>query len=138
MKTNYLCPKCKGVLNIGGNVIFSTRNKKNEVGLILLHQELGNYKVIKDADYNYEEGEYLEFFCPICHKNLSAGGKENLVRILMVDENKTFNILFSQIAGEKSTYKITGDSVEAFGEHKKKYFNFINSFNDYPYKNIKI
>lgn len=136
MKTNYLCPKCKGFLNVGEYVIFSTRNKNHDVGLILLHQELGNYKVVKHPDYKYEEGECLEFFCPICHKSLSTGDKEKLVKILMVDENKTFNVLFSQIAGEKSTYKIIGDNVEAFGKHKSKYYNFINSFNKFPYKNI--
>ncbi len=138
MKTNYLCPKCKGFLNVGENVIFSTRNKNHDVGLILLHSELGNYKVIKHPDYHYEEGERLEFFCPICHKSLSTGGKEKLVKILMVDENKTFHVLFSQIAGEKSTYKITGDNVEAFGKHKHKYLNFLKSFDNYPYKDMKL
>ena len=137
MKTNYLCPKCKGFLNVGENVIFSTRNKNHDVGLVLLHQELGNYKVIKHPDYNYEEGECLEFFCPICHKNLSTGDKEKLVGIIMVDENKTYNVLFSQIAGEKSTYKIIGDNVEAFGTHKHKYLDFLNSLDDYPFKNMK-
>ena len=137
MKTNYLCPKCKGVLNVGEYVIFSTRNKNHDVGLLLLHPELGNYKVVKHPDYNYEEGENLEFFCPICHKSLSTGGEKKLVKILMVDKNKTFNVLFSQIAGEKSTYKIIGDNVEAFGKHKLKYLDFLNSLDNYPYKNTK-
>ncbi|MCK4663448.1 MAG: hypothetical protein KAT68_11320 [Bacteroidales bacterium] len=127
MKTNYLCPKCKGFLNVEEYIIFSTRTKNNKTGLILLHPELGNYKILNHPKYTYEEGEYLEFFCPICHKSLSIGGKEKLAKVLMVDEdNKTFDILFSQIAGEKSTYKIIGNNVETFGEHKDKYVDFIN------------
>ena len=45
----------------------------------------------------------------------------------MIDENKKeYEILFSKIAGEKSTYKIVGESLEIFGDHHSNYIDFIN------------
>jgi hypothetical protein len=42
------------------------------------------------------------------------------------DKGNEYQILFSKIAGEKSTYKIIGESVEIFGEHHSNYIDFIN------------
>jgi len=45
----------------------------------------------------------------------------------MIDKNKDeYEILFSKIAGEKSTYKIVGESAEIYGEHHSNYIDFIN------------
>jgi len=44
----------------------------------------------------------------------------------MKDEKReVYNILFSIVAGEKSTFKMVGESVEVFGEHSKDYLEFI-------------
>ena len=47
METNFLCPKCKGFLNVCGNIVFATKTKDGKSGLILLHEQLGNYEIIK-------------------------------------------------------------------------------------------
>jgi len=126
MKANYYCPHCNGLLNAGEYIIFSSRSKKGGHGLILLHPEVGNYAVEKHPLFDYDEGEKLRFFCPMCHKELASDVHENLAKIIMRDEeDKEYQILFSKIAGEKSTFKIKGESVEVFGEHAGNYLELL-------------
>ncbi len=50
--------------------------------------------------------------------------------VLMQDEKgKQFELHFSRIAGQKSTYKIMGKSVEHFGIDAPHYIDFLNIFN---------
>lgn len=118
MKRNdYLCPKCKGHLNAGGFVIFSTKNNRNKRGLILLSPKVGSYTVKHHDSYGFEDGEIVDFFCPICSEDLTAKENEKNVEILMVDENNTeYRVLFSRISGEQSTYLLSKDDVEVFGD----------------------
>ncbi len=118
MKRNdYLCPKCKGHLNAGGFVIFSTKNNRKKQGLILLSPKVGSYTVKHHDSYRFEDGEMIEFFCPICSEDLKAKENEKNVEILMVDENNTeYRVLFSRIAGEQSTYLLSKDDVEVYGD----------------------
>ncbi len=126
MKDNYLCPHCRGHLNTGDNIIFSSRTPKGGLGMILLHPALGEYSVTTHPLFDYAQGEKLQFYCPICHKELASDLHENLAKILLVDENGTeFQIIFSKVAGEKSTFKIIGDNVEVFGEHSGNYLDLI-------------
>lgn len=126
MKDNYLCPFCRGHLNTGDYIIFSSRTSKGGLGLILLHPELGKYSVTANPQFEYEIGEKLQFYCPLCHKELASDLHENLAKIILIDENKMeFNIHFSKVAGEKSTFKIIGDKVEAFGEHSRHYLDLL-------------
>ena len=116
-KNDYLCPKCKGHLNAGGFVIFSTGNKKNKKGLILLSPKIGSYTYKHHDEYTFEEGEMVDFFCPICKTDLKSGKKENFVSILMIDhQNMEYEMLFSRKAGEKSTYIISNDNIETYGD----------------------
>lgn len=97
------------------------------MGLISLHPELGNYTVNKHPEFEYDEGDELEFYCPICHKDLTSGVHGNLVKIIMVDENKNeFEVLYSKKAGQKSTYKIIGETMEIFGDDSAEYIDYIN------------
>ena len=126
MKDNYLCPHCRGHLNTNDYIIFSSRTSKGGLGLILLHQTLGDYSVTAHPLFEYEVGEKLQFYCPICHKELASDVHENLAKILLIDESgNEFHILFSKVAGEKSTFKIIGDNVEVFGEHSDNYLDLL-------------
>jgi uncharacterized protein YbaR (Trm112 family) len=126
MKENYLCPHCRGFLNVGGNIIFVVKNNLGESGIIMLHSEIGNYQVTKHPLFFYEEGEHLEFFCPICHKKLASDIHDNLAKIIYVDEKRMeYNILFSIVAGEKSTFKMIGENVEVFGKHSDNYLDIL-------------
>lgn len=127
MKPTYLCPKCRAVLNIAGNVILSVKNEKGEYGLILLHPSLGNYEVIHHHDFKIREGKKSHFHCPACYASLEYGKEYALANVIMYDENKNeFKIVFSRKKGEESTYKIQGENVELYGGDSHKYLDFIN------------
>jgi hypothetical protein len=65
--------------------------------------------------------------CPLCHANLTDQTiSKNLARIKMIDSaGLEYDIYFSEIVGEKCTYKINRDKkVETFGEDAADYQNF--------------
>ena len=129
---NYLCPSCRGLLNVNQTIVFSAKTKKGKVGLILLSPEIGNYTIMKHLDFTYKEGEHIDFYCPICHANLTAKGvNNNLAKITMIAENKEeYDILFSQIAGEKCTYKVRDKYIESSaGDSSDVYLNFFSLVN---------
>lgn len=139
MKANYSCPKCKGLLNVGGYLVFVIKAKTPpRKGLIFLSTDIGDYKVIKHPHFELEEGEKTDFFCPICHFNLKCSRNKNLARIEMTDADQNkYEILFSRIVGEKCTYKIKGDEIIEYGKHTSQYGSFRKSLQqDYPFKNI--
>lgn len=127
MSLNYQCPHCKGYTALNDCLIFAVKTQDSKMGLISLHPEIGNYTVNKNPEFSYKEGEDLEFFCPICHTKLASDVHKKLARINMIDENNNrFEILFSQTAGEKSTYKIIGETMEIYGDDSAEYLDFIN------------
>ena len=122
MKATYICPQCHGVLNIKDDIILSAQNSKNEVGLILMHPEPGNYSIRKTESFELEIGESIIFYCPICHARLDARGKDNLASLLLLtQEKKESMVFFSKTFGEKATYHIQDKQVLSYGEHCKKY-----------------
>ncbi|OFX21811.1 MAG: hypothetical protein A2033_05860 [Bacteroidetes bacterium GWA2_31_9] len=128
MKSNYLCPHCRGYLNVGENIIFAAKTKSHKRGLVLLSPKIGDYSVITHIDFKFEQGELISFYCPICNISLEATAvNENLANVVMKDETgKEYDVFFSGIAGERCTYKITDKKVEAFGEKSIHYINFFN------------
>lgn len=127
MQNDFLCPSCLNILNIGNNVVFSTRNKEKREGLIILHPELGDYTIVKHPGFVFEKGDRIDFFCPYCSKKLTSDRNENLAKVIMRDENRVeYEIHFSRIVGEHSTYKIIGMTVEIYGEDASEYLDFLN------------
>ena len=122
-----MCPHCKGFISLEDCVLFSVRTKDSRLGLLSLHPELGNYTVRKHRDFDFEEGDELDFYCPICHAELASKLHSNLAKIVMVDEKyNEFEILFSRKAGERSTYKIEGETMQIFGDDSAEYIDFMN------------
>lgn len=72
MKAKYLCPYCKGVLNVKGNVILAARNLKDidNKGLVFLHEEIGNYSSYKSGSLQVNAGDVVNFYCPVCQESL--------------------------------------------------------------------
>ena len=127
MSIEYKCPHCKGLLNVNDCVLFSVKTPGSKKGLISLHPEIGNYSVRKNPSFDYKEGDILDFFCPICHSELASEIHDKLAKVHMIDEdNNDFEILFSRIAGEKSTYKIVGETMNIYGDDSAEYLDFIN------------
>lgn len=123
----YLCPHCSGHLNLEGCVIFSVKTSDKKRGLISLHPEIGNYSVKKHHDFHFKEGDHLDFFCPICNAKLASETHDKLAKIVMIgNKNNEFEVLFSQVAGEKSTFKIEGETMEIFGDDSADYIDFVN------------
>ncbi len=126
MKTDFKCPHCSNLLNVGKNIVFSSRNKWEKDGIIMLHPELGNYTVVRHPEFEVPEGEMLEFYCPFCNRQLKSEKNPYLAWIRMSDETGLeYDIHFSRIAGQHATYKITGKSVETFGEDADEYLDTI-------------
>ena len=118
MKENdYLCPKCKGHLNTGGKIVFSTKTSRNKKGLILLNPEIGGYTYEHHENYSFKKGEVIQFNCPICSTDLTSKENEKFAGVMMIDHNDMeYNVLFSRVAGVKSTYVVSTDNVESFGD----------------------
>ena len=134
MENHYLCPHCRGHLKVGDYIIFKIRNTLREKGLLLLHPEVGNYTSIKHPQFNFQEGERIDFFCPICMQNLDAAIDENLVHVIMVDQDGLeHEVYFSRIAGEQRTYKISDTGIRSTGEHSYRYTQFEFSDKHIPY-----
>lgn len=127
MKTTYLCPRCRAILNVAGNVILSVKNDNDEFGLLLLHPSLGNYEALHHPDFILKDNEESHFHCPACHASLAYDGNTKLAEVIMCDENKhEFKIVFSQRKGEMSTYKIQGENMEVYGDDSENYIDFFN------------
>ncbi len=135
MAIHYLCKACRGHLNVKTSIVLSaTRLNSSKKGLIFLNPELGNYTVTTHPSFTMEEGEEYLINCPICHAHLNSLKYDHLVRIIMIDENgKEFDIYFSDIVGEKCTYKISGTTVEKIGPDAVKY----NKYFDVPEEDRK-
>lgn len=125
MEHSFICPHCRGHLKVGDRVIFRVRNEKKKYGLLLLSAQIGNYDSVKHPEFEYVQGEALQFYCPLCSHVLSTKIDDKLIFVIMVDDQaQDHNIYFSRIMGERSTYQVSGDTVTATGEHSGKYTHF--------------
>jgi uncharacterized protein YbaR (Trm112 family) len=130
MKMDYQCPRCEGQLLLNEQLILAAKYQKEQGMLILMNPELGNYETIYHPSKKIENGLLYDFFCPICHYKLKSDLNENLAMVMMTDDKgKKYELHFSRVAGQKSTYKIMGKSVEHFGIDAPHYLDFINIFN---------
>lgn len=134
MLKDFICPHCEGHMLVAGHIIFAAVKKKdNETGIILLDSRIGDYTSILHPDFKVEDGDEVDFLCPMCHKSLAAKDvHERLVRIIFVDERgEKYEIYFSGVAGEHCTYKITGSKIESVGESSEKYLKYFKLYNKY-------
>lgn len=131
LKTNYQCPHCEAYLRVWNNIIFTVRSADgSKKGILLLNPELGNYTVTAHSKLDIREGELIEFLCPVCHHSLAATDiNEKLVRVIMTDEdNNAFDVYFSRICGEESTFKISRNNIIAkYGRDDSHYVNYFLS-----------
>lgn len=130
MKNSYLCPYCKGHLKIKDYIIFAAKtSENNKRGLIFISPQLGDYHHLSHSSFKLSEGDKIQFLCPLCHANLAALSiNQNLAEVIMVDlDGKEHDIYFSEIVGEKCTYKIHNKDIQTFGENSDKYVNYFGS-----------
>lgn len=122
---NFLCPKCLAQIRVGEYLILKARNNRKKSGLILLHPQIGNYSSQKHPDFEIQEGEALEFFCPVCSSPLQSDIHRNLAHVILHEENgQDHDVYFSQVSGEHSTFETSGEAVRIEGEDAGKYTYF--------------
>jgi len=128
MAVEYLCKVCRGHLNVKTSIILAAQKvNSSKRGLVYLNPEIGNYTITTHSEFQIEEGEEYIYTCPICGAQLNSRKYYHLVRIIMIDEDKKeYNIYFSDIAGEKCTYKIRGTKVTMVkGPDAKRYDKYF-------------
>jgi hypothetical protein len=127
MAVDFLCKACRGILNVKTSIIISaTKINSTKRGLVYLNPELGNYTNTTHPSFSMEDGAEYIYNCPICHSQLNSAKYPHLVRIILRDENgKESDIYFSNIAGEKCTYKLSETGVEKQGPDAGKYDKYF-------------
>ena len=127
MAVEYLCKVCRGHLKVRTSIVLAAaKSNSSKRGLIFLNPEIGNYQKTTHPSFNVEEDDEYVYTCPICHSQLNSAKYKHLVRIIMIDEEgKEFDIYFSDIAGEKCTYKISETSIEKLGPDNKLYDKYF-------------
>ena len=124
MKDNdYICPNCKGHLNVGDYLVFATRTHRKHKGLIMLSPKVGEYTYLHHEKFQLEKGEMVDFECPICQADLTSTKNKDHAMIYMIgdEDNTEYELYFSKVAGKQSTYVVAQDNVEAFGEDAMDY-----------------
>jgi transcription initiation factor IIE alpha subunit len=119
MKDNdYKCPKCKGHLNVGEYLVFATRTQRKHKGLLMMSPVVGEYKYKHHEQFRLEKGEMVDFECPICQADLtSSKNKDHAMIYMIIDEDNTeYELYFSKIAGNQSTYVVAHNNIETFGD----------------------
>ncbi|HOO99180.1 MAG TPA: hypothetical protein PLV06_00685 [Bacteroidales bacterium] len=135
MAVDYLCKMCKGHLKVKTSIILAaSKLNSSQRGLVLLDPELGNYTTTTHPPFSIEEGEEYIYTCPICHSQLNSAKYNHLVRIIRVEEDgKQYDVYFSDIGGEKCTFKLGDDKVEVKGPDADRY----NKYFDIPEEDKK-
>jgi len=134
MAVQYVCKICRGCLNVKTSIVLAaSKLHSSKRGLVFLNPEIGNYTTTTHPSFQIEEGEEYIYTCPICHSQLNSTKYKHLVRIILIDENsKEYNIYFSGIAGEKCTYKLRENKVEAkTGPDVKTYDKYFDVPEEY-------
>lgn len=123
----YLCKACRGHLQVKSSIVLAAQKMNTTVrGLVLLNPDLGNYTKTTHPSFEIKEGEEYIYTCPICHSLLNSAKYSHLVRIIMIDDNKKeYDIYFSDIAGEKCTYKLSKGEVEVKGPDANLYTKYF-------------
>jgi hypothetical protein len=122
---DFICPHCRGQLRIGDNIIFRVKNTDKKIALILLNPQIGNYNSIKHPSFKIKDGEELEFHCPLCNIDLRSDIHFSIAKVIMIDEKGgEYDVYFSKISGEHSTYLTKGEEFSVSGEAAGKYTYF--------------
>lgn len=122
---DFLCPRCKEHIRVGDNIIFKIKNSRKQSALMLLSPQIGNYTSIKHPAFKIQEGEHLEYYCPLCNAPLMSDIHKNLAHVILQDEfGKTSDVYFSQVVGEQSTFTTHGELLHATGDDAGRYTYF--------------
>jgi hypothetical protein len=127
MRITYSCPECGATLNAKQNIILAAHvvGEKNNKGLALLHEELGNYTVALTSSLNVDSGSVVEFFCPVCQANLNASKGENMAAFIRTDETgEESTIYISRIYGDRCTFQLDDKKqLTSYGKSMRQFMD---------------
>jgi hypothetical protein len=127
MRLTYKCPHCHAAINAKKNIILATQagTDKENKGLALLHEEMGNYTVAMSATLNVKTGDMVDFFCPVCKASLKSSKSDDMASFLRVDETGDETTIFiSRIFGERCTFLVDDKKrVRSYGDSVKKFLD---------------
>lgn len=127
MNLVYKCPHCNASINAKRNIILAAESvhNKSKKGLVLLHEEIGNYTVAMSSSLTIDNGEEVNFFCPVCNESLNNMQGVNLASFTRIDEaGEESTIVISRIYGERCTFQVDDKKqVKSYGESVQKYLN---------------
>lgn len=131
MEMNYLCPHCRAQLKIDNELILTIKSHKTKhKGLLILNPQVGDYSLRYHETIQFEKGEEFDMYCPICFKELRANevNSKLLYLIMQNKDGKEFEIYFSRIFGEHSTFVLDKNNIiEKKGEDASTYFNYFSA-----------
>ena len=84
----------------------------------MMSPTVGEYNYIHHNKFQLEKGELVDFECPMCQADLTSEVNEEHAMIYMVvaEDNMEYELYFSKIAGQQSTYVVAHYNVESFGD----------------------
>jgi hypothetical protein len=129
MKWKYACPSCRAILNPNVKIILRLRKGKY-AGLMLLSPRPGNYWTICDEQVagKIQQGQTVEFSCPVCHSVLTSRASSRLAEILLLrPAGEAKRVQFSRVFGERATFVVNGETVTPYGADAASY-DQINFF----------
>ncbi|MDD2564432.1 MAG: hypothetical protein PHU27_09485 [Salinivirgaceae bacterium] len=128
MKADFLCPNCYGFLNVNEKLVFAVKKKGQNGGVFLFSPSLGDYSISHHHSFETEDGEQVDFHCPICNHNLSVEDGDKFARVLLREDDKEYFVVFSKTKGERCTYKMSNNQIEAsYGDHFVNHFDFVSA-----------
>ncbi len=125
MERTYLCPHCNAHLNPNVKIVLRAQVDQQRA-LLLFSPQPGNYDVVVPDGFQLRKKDKVSFSCPVCSEDLTSPRDPTMAQIRFTSTNGTKGLVaFSRIFGHHSTYFITAEQVESFGEDADKAgFNF--------------
>lgn len=125
-ENNFLCPKCRSQLVPNKKIVLLAKLSNGSAGLLLLSPILGEYSATTHYAFQVSAGDKVDISCPICHEDLGDyKDNQNLACVIMIDDrDEEYDIVFSEIIGQRCTFKIQGGKIESYGEDADIYTNF--------------
>ena len=125
-ENNFLCPKCRSQLVPNKKIVLLAKLSDGSAGLLLLSPILGEYSATTHSAFQVSAGDKVDISCPVCHEDLGDyKDNQNLARVIMIDDRaEEYDIVFSEIIGQRCTFKVQGEKVESYGEDADIYTNF--------------
>ncbi len=117
--TNFLfvCPHCRAKLNeLNAETLkLRTVRKNGDEGIIELSTKFGDYQHQHIPKTTFQPKEIVDFYCMNCDRDLTSDDHPKYALLnLVVENNISFDIIFSREFGKRKTYVITENGIETY------------------------